>query len=91
MVSFDDISPDSVSLALVISLPFRSRLDVKSRLIRKDYVTPLLWCPTAMFTGPMQPRSDMRWGQRHTNNRPSCEKSSFIQSERYSLAGYGSS
>ncbi|GBM45583.1 hypothetical protein AVEN_151963-1 [Araneus ventricosus] len=33
-----------------------------------------------MFTGPMQPRSDVRWGLRHTNNRASCEQSSFMQS-----------
>ncbi|GBM51355.1 hypothetical protein AVEN_110808-1 [Araneus ventricosus] len=66
-------------------------LDVKSRLIRKEYVAPLLWCPIAMFTGPMQPRSDVRWEQRHTNNRSSCEQSSFVQSARQSVAGYGPS
>ncbi|GBN07334.1 hypothetical protein AVEN_96599-1 [Araneus ventricosus] len=66
-------------------------LDVKSRLIRKEYVAPLLWCPTAIFTGPMQPRSDVRRGQRDTKNRSPCEQSSFMQSARHSLAGYGPS
>ncbi|GBN14544.1 hypothetical protein AVEN_85879-1 [Araneus ventricosus] len=66
-------------------------LDIKSGLNRKEYVAPLLWCPTAMFTGPMQPRSGVRWGQRHTNNRSSCEQFSFMQCARHSLAGYGPS
>ncbi|GBL54311.1 hypothetical protein AVEN_166526-1 [Araneus ventricosus] len=91
MVSFDDVWRP-------IAYPRRSRyhcpsgivLDLK-RLIRKEYLVPLLWCPTAMFTGPMQPRSDVHWGQRHTKNRSSCEQSSFMQSARHSLAGYGPS
>ncbi|GBO00181.1 hypothetical protein AVEN_172953-1 [Araneus ventricosus] len=37
----------------------------------------------------MQPRSDVRRRQRHINNRSSCEQSSFMQSARHSLAGYG--
>ncbi|GBM17990.1 hypothetical protein AVEN_238389-1 [Araneus ventricosus] len=46
--------------------------------------------PTAlvsMFTGPMQLRSDVRWGQRHTNNRSSSEQTSFMQSARRTLTG----
>ncbi|GBO08002.1 hypothetical protein AVEN_21440-1 [Araneus ventricosus] len=39
----------------------------------------------------MQPRSDVRWRQRHTNNRLSCEQTSFMQSARHSLAGHGPS
>ncbi|GBM16612.1 hypothetical protein AVEN_88953-1 [Araneus ventricosus] len=90
MVSFDDVwrpiacpwlSPNHCTSGIV--------LVVKSRLIGKEYVSPLLWCPTAVFAGPMQPLSDVRWGQRHANNRSSCEQSSFMQSARHSLAGYG--
>ncbi|GBM12879.1 hypothetical protein AVEN_114961-1 [Araneus ventricosus] len=52
MVSFDDVWR-------AIACPWLSPhhcpsgidLDVKSRLIRKEYVSPLLWCPTATFTG----------------------------------------
>ncbi|GBM36237.1 hypothetical protein AVEN_71945-1 [Araneus ventricosus] len=66
-------------------------LDVKSRLIRNEYVAPLLWCPTAIFTCPIQLSSYVRWGQRHTNNRSPCEQSSFMQSARDSLSGYGPS
>ncbi|GBM57026.1 hypothetical protein AVEN_85498-1 [Araneus ventricosus] len=66
-------------------------LDVESGLIRKDYVAPLLWCLTAMFTGLLLPGYDVRWGQMYTNNRSSCEQSSFMQSARHSLAGYGPS
>ncbi|GBN97768.1 hypothetical protein AVEN_160925-1 [Araneus ventricosus] len=54
-----------------------------------EYLAPLLWCPTAMFMVPMQLRSDVRWRQRHTNNRSSCEQSSFMQSARHSLPGHG--
>ncbi|GBM37923.1 hypothetical protein AVEN_72838-1 [Araneus ventricosus] len=39
----------------------------------------------------MQPRSDVRRRQRYTNNRSSCEQSSFMQSARHSLAGHGPS
>ncbi|GBM92299.1 hypothetical protein AVEN_259147-1 [Araneus ventricosus] len=44
-----------------------------------------------VFTGQMQPRSDVCWGQRHANNRSSCEQLSFMQSVRHSLTGYGPS
>ncbi|GBO22327.1 hypothetical protein AVEN_36243-1 [Araneus ventricosus] len=80
---------DRVSLVLAISLPFGNHSGCFSRLIRKQCVTPLLWCPTAMLKGPIQPRSDVRWGQRHTYNRSSCEQSSFMQSALHSLEGYG--
>ncbi|GBL92298.1 hypothetical protein AVEN_35845-1 [Araneus ventricosus] len=89
MVSFDDVwSSIACPWLSPYHYPSGIVLDVKSRLIRKKYVAPLLGCPTAMFTGPMQPRSDVRWGQRHTNNRSSCGQSSFMQSARHSL-GYG--
>ncbi|GBN49111.1 hypothetical protein AVEN_54368-1 [Araneus ventricosus] len=44
-----------------------------------------------MFTDPMLPSYDVLWAQMHTNNRSSCEQSSFMQSARHSLAGYGPS
>ncbi|GBL73534.1 hypothetical protein AVEN_159516-1 [Araneus ventricosus] len=92
MVSFDDVWRSiACSWLSPYHCPSGIVLDVKLRLIRKDYVVPLLWCPTAMFTGPMQPRSDVRWGQRYTNKRLSCKQSSFMQSARHSLAEYGPS
>ncbi|GBM53685.1 hypothetical protein AVEN_233659-1 [Araneus ventricosus] len=92
MVSFDDVwRPIACPWLSPYRCPSGIVLDVKSRLIRKEYVAPLLWCPTAMFTGPMQPRSHMHWLQRHTNNRLSREQSSFKQFARHSLAGYGPS
>ncbi|GBL76205.1 hypothetical protein AVEN_138002-1 [Araneus ventricosus] len=74
MVSFDDVwRPIACPRPSPYHCPSGIVLDVKSRLIRKEYVAPLLWCPTAMFTGPVQPRSDVRWGQRPSNNSPpSC-------------------
>ncbi|GBO20969.1 hypothetical protein AVEN_157875-1 [Araneus ventricosus] len=42
-----------------------------------------------MLKGPMQPRCDVLWEQRHTNSRSSCEQSSFMQFVQHSLAGYG--
>ncbi|GBL88217.1 hypothetical protein AVEN_117800-1 [Araneus ventricosus] len=90
MVSFADVSRQIACPWLSpYDCPSGIVLDVKSKLIRKEYIVPLLWYPTAMFTGPMQPRFDVRWGQRNTNNRWSCEQSSFTQSPRYSLARYG--
>ncbi|GBL81718.1 hypothetical protein AVEN_93494-1 [Araneus ventricosus] len=79
MVSFDDVwRPIACPWISPYHCPSRIVLDVKSKFIRRENVAPPLWCPTAMFTGPIQPRSDVRWGQRHTNNRcranspPSC-------------------
>ncbi|GBO38693.1 hypothetical protein AVEN_256314-1, partial [Araneus ventricosus] len=63
----------------------------KPRLIRKEHGAPEHRSPTAMLTGPMQPRYDMCWGQRHTNNRSSYKQSSSMQSARHSLTGYGPS
>ncbi|GBO40755.1 hypothetical protein AVEN_93318-1 [Araneus ventricosus] len=92
MNSIDDVfRPIECSWLSPYQYPSGIILGVKSRLIRKEYVGPLLCCPTAKFTGPMQPRSDVRWRQRHTNNRSSSEQSSFMQSARHSLAGYGPS
>ncbi|GBL86071.1 hypothetical protein AVEN_201819-1 [Araneus ventricosus] len=78
MVSFDDVwCPIACSRLSPYHCPSGINLDVKSRLVHKQHVAPLLWCPTAMFTGPMQPRSDVRWGQRLRHNWSSCEQSSF--------------
>ncbi|GBL56698.1 hypothetical protein AVEN_248438-1 [Araneus ventricosus] len=48
-------------------------------------------CSGVQLHGPIHTRFNVRWGQRHTNNRSSCEQSSFMQSARHSLAGYGPS
>ncbi|GBO40055.1 hypothetical protein AVEN_242528-1 [Araneus ventricosus] len=65
MVSFDDIwRPIACSWLSPYHCPSEIVLDAKSRLIRKEYVAPLLWCPIAMFKAPMQPRSDVRWGHK---------------------------
>ncbi|GBN07471.1 hypothetical protein AVEN_63512-1 [Araneus ventricosus] len=70
MVSFDDVwRPIACPWLSPYHCPSGIVLDVKSRLIRKEYVASLLWCPTAMFTNPMQRRSDVRWGQRHTKQQ----------------------
>ncbi|GBN28840.1 hypothetical protein AVEN_120509-1 [Araneus ventricosus] len=77
MVYFDDVwRPIACPWLSPYHCPSGIVLGVKSRLIRKEYMASLLWCPTAMFTGPMQPRSDVRWRQRHTNDRPSWKSSS---------------
>ncbi|GBM34000.1 hypothetical protein AVEN_166433-1 [Araneus ventricosus] len=79
MVSLDDVwRPIACPWLSPYHCPSGIVLDVKSRHIRKEYVAPLVWCPTAMFTGPMQPLSDVRWGKgtqttgRRANSSPSC-------------------
>ncbi|GBM03385.1 hypothetical protein AVEN_256924-1 [Araneus ventricosus] len=92
MVSFNDVwRPIACPWLSPYHCPSGIVLDVKSRLVRKESVAPLLWCPTAMFTGPMQPLSDVRWGQRHRNRSSSYEQSSFRQSAPHRLAEYGPS
>ncbi|GBM90121.1 hypothetical protein AVEN_185857-1 [Araneus ventricosus] len=85
MISLDDVW---LPIACHWLSPYHYRLgivvDFKSRLIRNEYVAPLLWCSTAMFTGPIQQLFDVRWRQRHTNNRsrasnpPSCSVSDKV-------------
>ncbi|GBN12619.1 hypothetical protein AVEN_12506-1 [Araneus ventricosus] len=57
-------------------------------------MAPLLWCPTAMFMQQLQCQCNRALtcaGDKGTNNRSSCEQSSFMQSARHSLAGHGPS
>ncbi|GBM37409.1 hypothetical protein AVEN_28358-1 [Araneus ventricosus] len=52
MVPFDDgWRPIGCPWILPYHCPSGIVLDVKSRLIRKEYVAPLLWCPIPMFMG----------------------------------------
>ncbi|GBL89655.1 hypothetical protein AVEN_104612-1 [Araneus ventricosus] len=89
MVSFEDVWRQIAYPQLSpYHCPSGIVLDVKSKLICKQYVAPLLSYATAMFTGLVQPLSDVRWRQRHVKNRSSCEQSSFMHSARRNLAGY---